>query len=195
MALTGLGLPSAWPSRLFTLTIITQDGLPIPLKVLSASTSKLEVAIPEVLGSTTYNISLKSPIDLTTTAQYIQESASTPAVSIATPSAAISPGLQTVTLTKTALTTRIPTSVAIYNILNQDNLYPVASFTHTSSAISFSHVFKSGRYGVKVWYDGLGWAICNEVINVAFDGNYSLTTFSSSLAGSRVRIESAQIGS
>jgi hypothetical protein len=41
MALTGFGLPDAWPSRLFTLVVTTSDGLPIPLNVLSATTSKI----------------------------------------------------------------------------------------------------------------------------------------------------------
>lgn len=78
---------------------------------------------------TTYSISIKNPSDQTATTRYNQTSGSTPGVSITTPSSTVSVGSQTITLTKTAVTTAVATYAKVYNTLNSDVLYPVSGFS------------------------------------------------------------------
>lgn len=48
---------------------------------------------------------------------------------------------------------------------------------------------------MKVWYNGYGWATCNQVINVVATNPYTIANFDSSFAGRTLRIDGDHIGS
>ena len=74
-----------------------------------------------------------------------------------------------VSLTQTSLLSESPSQIYIYSILNPDTLIEINSndFTYASPDLSFSYSFRTGEYGIKVWFKGLGWAEISSDITVA----------------------------
>ena len=126
--LKGFGLPQTWPSKLFTLIITTgSPAIPIPYKVVSTSSSIMEITVPEGLSNQSYSLSLSNPTSQTVNATFKQTTASTPTIQVLN-TLPLSSGSQLVRLNRTLITVN-PASISIYNILNPTNLISIPSWS------------------------------------------------------------------
>lgn len=186
----GFGLPSEWPSRLWTLTV-TVNSLPVSVTVLSTSPSQLQIQVPEGT-SISYSITLNNPISQPVTATFTQTSTNTPTLNLLT-SSPLASGSQTIQINKVSLATQTPTRIYIYNTINPDRLELVHGWTQAGTVISLTYVFSAGQYGFKLWYEGYGWGNCPTTVNVSSQAAFTIGNTVSSYAGRKLVISGSDV--
>lgn len=79
----------------------------------------------------------------------------------------------------------MPDSISVYNVLNPNIEISISSaiWTVSGSVISFNYNVKAGKYGVKVYYGGYGWASVQGNVNVQASGAYTAAVTDVSFAG------------
>ena len=120
ITLTGEGLPTGWPSKLFTIEVSVGGILKDPV-VVSSSPTELVLEAPAGSNGVSYSISLIDPIELTSTATFTQSTSSTPSLALSTTTATAG-SLTTVSLTQSNLNSVPANTVYVYNVLDEDNL-------------------------------------------------------------------------
>lgn len=82
----------------------------------------------------------------------------------------------------------MPDSISVYNVLNPNIEISISSaiWTVSGSVISFNYNVKAGKYGVKVYYGGYGWASVQGNVNVQASGAYTAAVTDVSFAGGEI---------
>jgi hypothetical protein len=107
--ITGTGLPAQWPSKMFSLKLLTNTFYDNPV-VLSCNTGQIELAIPEGNNNQVSTITLTNPLDQKFTITLTQLNGGTPKLSATTTSPQAS-GSVSVQLNRTTYGTLNPTSI------------------------------------------------------------------------------------
>lgn len=127
---------------------------------------------------------------------FSQQTSSTPNVNmLSTPT--ISPNVaSTVTLNRTNLATIAPETIQIYSLTNLGYVYDVATWTNTSSQISFSVTLNSGKYGFRLYDDVYGWysTSATTVLSVSKSGTYTVSPIETSFNGGLITVTGNNIG-
>lgn len=177
---------------MFTITA-TLNSIPINVNILSTSSSVLQIlAPPSLTTSSSYSLNIKTPVGQVLTPTFTQTSANTPSINLLNTSA-VSSGLNTISLNRTNLATKLPATIDIFNVLNPSNLYRVSSWSNTSTIISFQYNFDAGKYGFKLTYSDYGLASCPGQLQVSPAVAYSNTNAISSILGGQMIVTGADI--
>lgn len=67
------------------------------------------------------------------------------------------------------------------------------TWTTSGTILNFNWVFKSGKYGFKVYYSGRGWADIPDTITVTAPATYTAAATDSSYAGGKILVTGADI--
>lgn len=97
--ITGNGLPSSWPSPLFSISM-QSNSIPYDVEVISTSPTLMCLNVPEGVDGQVYDIVILTPREQEKTLTFTQTTADTPQVSLLTtvPAAA---GMISVSLNRT----------------------------------------------------------------------------------------------
>ncbi len=99
-------------------------------------------------------------------------------------------------LNTTVLGTTLPEKIELHSLTNPDYVYNVASWTNTSSQLSFSVTLNSGKYGFKLYDDVYGWYdATSALITVSKSATaYTVATTQTSFNGGVLTITGNNIG-
>lgn len=81
----------------------------------------------------------------------------------------------------------------IYNVNSPDTVYDVGALTYNGTFVQFDYGFKAGRYGVKVWVLGYGYATVGQFINVTASATYVPDNYNISINGGRIVLNGTDI--
>lgn len=191
ITINGQGLPSEWPSKMFSIKVLTNTFYQSP-SVITASATKLELSIPEGVPSQTWVVTISNPVEETFTTTVTQSTSSTPTLNVLTTSPQ-SAGSLSIDLNRTNLNSINPNSVQIYNVLDNKVLTDVPTWTTSGTVIRFNSNFKAGQYKFKVYYNGYGWADVQGKIDISAPSSYTAATTDSSYAGGKLVVTGANI--
>ena len=90
LPIPGRGLPSQWPSPLFSISMVS-NGIPIDVEVPETSPTRLSIKLPKGTNGQVYTIRIRDPNQAVHTVTVTQKSSVTPTLSILT-SNPLSPG-------------------------------------------------------------------------------------------------------
>ena len=112
-----------------------------------------------------YQVSLRDPSNSVMTATYTQRDTATPSLTVATTNATA--GTETtIIVTKNNLINTNIESLYVFNVLEPESKTENLTFEDTGDQITFDYAFNSGLYGVACFYQGYGWALVNQNIEV-----------------------------
>lgn len=189
LTIIGKGLPSEWPSKLFTIKMT--NTFYEDVKVLTSTPTKLELAIPEGINNQVHTVIITNPLQQKLTLTFTQLTSSTPSLTLTTSAPLpLSAGIFTFQLTRQSpFATLTPSSIALYQVNAPDQAVALSGWTYSGNAIVVSNLaVKSGKYGFKVYFDGYGYADINGFVEVGVTGSYTAGTVQSSYAGSAITV-------
>ena len=99
------------------------------------------------------------------TATYTQRDTATPSLTIATTNTTA--GTETtIIVNKNNLINVNIESLHVFNVLEPQSKTENITFEDTGEQIAFEYVFNSGLYGITALYEGFGWALVSQNIEV-----------------------------
>ena len=94
ISLVGHGLPTEWPSKLFTVIITSlDDGISQDIEVISSTSSVLELKINAGSADKAYRVKVTDPNENILSATFTQRLASTPKAILSSPLSSITAGV------------------------------------------------------------------------------------------------------
>ena len=130
LPIAGKGLPSSWPSPLFSISI-QSNSIFLDVEVVSTTPSQLTLRLPRGIDGQNYNIVLYTPNKISNLIIVEQKTSATPQLALIT-SMPIASGLQTIIMNRTSVSTDVnPTSISLHNTL--DSTTVAMNVTHTES--------------------------------------------------------------
>lgn len=171
---------------------MSSGGTFVDVEVAATSPEELRIKVPA--GTATYSITITDPVKTVSTASFVQQAGSTPLLTLDTTST--TPGNSfTIGLTQTTVLSASPSKVYVYNILNEDELteIPSGDLLLNSPYVEFPYTFRTGKYGIKVWYDAYGWGEVSAFFTVAASADFTASATTSSYLGGQITVSGAFI--
>lgn len=165
----GTGFPSVWPNTYYNKFSFLLGSKNLPLNITSISPSEIVLTIPAGSNGRAYSLSITTPMGVTKSISFSQQTASTPKVNLIS-SPTIQPNtLSLVTLNNTILPSTLPESIELYSLSNPNFVYTITSWTNSSTLLSFNVTLSSGKYGFRLYDELYGWysVTANTVLAVA----------------------------
>jgi hypothetical protein len=169
----------------------------LPLNIVSNSPTEIVLTVPQGANARAYTFSLTNPMGTTKSIGFSQQTTATPSVNL-TSSPTIQPNVaSTLTLNRVTLPAVLPEKIQLYSLSNPDFVVDVASWTNSSTVLSFSVTLNSGKYGFRLYDDLYGWysMTATTVLSVAKSSSaYSISATQTSFNGGVVTVTGDYIG-